>query len=173
MTERTDEHRPEMRGDEAALYARYAQQLRRIVRCAVTGSPEMIEDACAYAWEQFIRRQPERSYPVAWLKVTAIRYAIDERQRARREVALEDVRDSDDWRDPATTVVEETAEAREALAKVAALPERRRRVFALRLAGYSYQEIMERCGLTYTAVNRELVKARHRLSDKPGRDWRH
>jgi RNA polymerase sigma factor (sigma-70 family) len=168
---RTHGSRPGCRGDEGELFARYAEQLHRIVRRAVTAPREVIEDACAYAWAEFVRAQPKRDYPLAWLKVTAIRYTVHQRQRARREVALEDLRPAD-WREPTGTDIEDAVEAREALAKVAALPERRRRVFALHMAGYSYEEITERTGLSSTAVNRELVKARHHLLDKPGRNWR-
>jgi DNA-directed RNA polymerase specialized sigma24 family protein len=47
-------------------------------------------------------------------------------------------------------------EAREALRALAGLRWRRRRVLALRLAGYGYKEIAERLGVTYTNVNRHI-----------------
>jgi Sigma-70, region 4 len=40
---------------------------------------------------------------------------------------------------------------------------RRRRVLELKLAGFGYREIMERLGVTYTNVNRDLTEARAEL----------
>ena len=58
----------------------------------------------------------------------------------------------------------ETAmEAREALRLLAGLRWRRRRVLELQVAGYSYQEIAERLGVTYTNVNRHVTEGRAEL----------
>jgi DNA-directed RNA polymerase specialized sigma24 family protein len=38
-------------------------------------------------------------------------------------------------------------------------------MLALKVAGFSYREIMERLGLTYTTVNRQLVRGRRDLRD--------
>jgi DNA-directed RNA polymerase specialized sigma24 family protein len=50
-----------------------------------------------------------------------------------------------------------------ALEALAALRERERRYLALKTAGYSYKEIADRCGVTYTNVNKHLTRARARL----------
>jgi len=52
---------------------------------------------------------------------------------------------------------EPAVEAREALRALAGLRwRRRRRVLELKLAGFSYRELMEQLGATYTNVNRHL-----------------
>ncbi len=51
---------------------------------------------------------------------------------------------------PAPVDTELAVEAREALRTLAELRWRRRRVLALKLAGFSYREIMELLGVTYT-----------------------
>jgi len=64
---------------------------------------------------------------------------------------------------PAPVDTELAFEAREALRALADLRWRRRRVLALKVAGFSYREIMERLALTYTNVNRQLVRGRKDL----------
>ena len=59
--------------------------------------------------------------------------------------------------------VELAVDAREALRALAGLRWRRRRVVALLAAGYSYREIAEKLGVTYTNVNRQLTEGRAEL----------
>jgi DNA-directed RNA polymerase specialized sigma24 family protein len=49
---------------------------------------------------------------------------------------------------------------RAALDALAALSERERRYLTLKTAGYSYKEIADRCGVTYTKVNRCMAEGR-------------
>jgi RNA polymerase sigma factor (sigma-70 family) len=56
-------------------------------------------------------------------------------------------------------------EAREALRALAGLRWRRRRVLELKLAGFSYREITQILGVTYTNVNRHLTEARAELRE--------
>ncbi|MDQ3741594.1 MAG: sigma-70 region 4 domain-containing protein [Actinomycetota bacterium] len=51
-------------------------------------------------------------------------------------------------------------EAHEALERLVSLKARHRRAFVLRVAGYSYDEIAELMGVTRTAVDRYLRRAR-------------
>jgi DNA-directed RNA polymerase specialized sigma24 family protein len=46
----------------------------------------------------------------------------------------------------------------EALALVAALPERKRTFLALKVAGFSYDEIAAELGVSWLTVNRQLVR---------------
>ena len=46
---------------------------------------------------------------------------------------------------------------------MAGLRSRRRRALELKLAGFSYREIMELLGVTYTNVNRHLSEGRAEL----------
>jgi len=57
-------------------------------------------------------------------------------------------------------------EARRALRVLAGLPERQRSTLALKVAGFRYAEIQRLRGdVTYTNVNRQLVKARQRIRE--------
>jgi DNA-directed RNA polymerase specialized sigma24 family protein len=60
--------------------------------------------------------------------------------------------------------LDDAIEALESLRALAALPERRRVDLALKVAGYSYEEIRARTsGRTHTNVNKSLAKARARI----------
>jgi DNA-directed RNA polymerase specialized sigma24 family protein len=53
--------RPPARGDEAELFRAFNHELvRSLARSVRVSSPQVIEDACAFAWAQFMERQPER-----------------------------------------------------------------------------------------------------------------
>ncbi len=58
--------------------------------------------------------------------------------------------------------------AREALRALGFLPDRQRRYLTLKVAGYSYQEIGELTGRSYTSVNKRLARAREQLSPASG-----
>lgn len=93
---------------------------------------------------------------------------------AGREPRFEDVcrqeRGSGDGRQPvpleeiveAPVNVELAVEARETLRALAGL-RWRRRVLALKAAGYSYEEIAEMLGVAYTNVNRHMAEGRVEL----------
>lgn len=143
------------RGDETALFAEFAPLLRRIIARDVNAPPQLIEDACANAWERLLRCQPRR--PVySWLVVTARHEAW--RLAARERRAAEP---------PAELVapdVARLAHARLELAEVAAaLRPRERRLLGLQAAGHSYAEIAALTGDTPRTVDRQLRRARERL----------
>jgi RNA polymerase sigma factor (sigma-70 family) len=151
-------------GDEEQLYRDHHRRLVSSVSWAVEADPALIEDACARAWEQLIRHQPQRQQVFAWLRTVAIREAWALARREQREAGPGD----DDPREvaaghPAALDVDGALAARAALEALAALRERERRYLTLKTAGYSYKEIAERYGVTYTNVNKHLTRARARL----------
>jgi RNA polymerase sigma factor (sigma-70 family) len=154
-----------LRGDEEQLYRDYHQRLVSSVGRAVRADPALIEDACARAWEQLIRHQPQRTERIfAWLRTVAIREAWALARKEQREVGP----GNDDPREhaarrPAPLGVDAALATRAALEALAALGERERRYLTLKTAGYSYKEIADRCGVTYTNVNKHLTRARARL----------
>lgn len=150
-----------LRGNEDALFAQHHQRLLRAVRRAVRAPDACVEDACAYAWVQFLRRQPDRATAFAWLHTVAVREAWRLVQRERRDGHLEDLKPGQEPRqtgDDATTL-----EARAALRTLATLPPRQQRYLALLTAGYSYREILALCSTSYTNVNKHLARARNTL----------
>lgn len=62
--------------------------------------------------------------------------------------------------------MELAVEVREALRALAGLRWRRRRMLVLRAAGYSYREIAQRLGVTYTNVNRHVTEGRAELRQR-------
>jgi RNA polymerase sigma factor (sigma-70 family) len=168
-----DTPRLKPRGDEDELYRRHHRELHRAVSRAVRAPSELIEDACQTAWAILLRRQPERDAVFAWLRVVAVHEAYRLSAIDRRDARLERLRPDDgDWHevlaDPRS--LDDAVDALEALRALASLPERQRIDLALKVAGYSYEEIRARTpGRTRTNVNKALVKARRRIRQAQAR----
>ena len=128
---------------------------------------ELIEDACQTAWAIFMRAQPERHAIFAWLRVVAIHEAYRLSAIERRDTRLDCLRAQEgDWHDVIADPrsLDVALEALEALRTLAALTDRYRTDLALKVAGYSYEEIrILTPGRTYTNVNKSLSKARARI----------
>jgi RNA polymerase sigma factor (sigma-70 family) len=156
--------RPALRGDEEILYRAHHRRLLRLVAMDVGARPQVIEDACAYAWTELITRQPERTSIIGWLRVVARHQAIRLAQRDRRTVSLHALAPMPAQESRATTCPPSDAtehnEALRALGLVARLPERKRASLALQLAGYSYDEIAAELEMTRRTVERQLRRAR-------------
>jgi RNA polymerase sigma factor (sigma-70 family) len=160
----------ELHGDEAELFTKHHGHLLRIVRSLVVAPEALIEDACAMAWEMFLRKQPERGPTlIGWLRVVAVREAWRLSRIQRRQPGLEDAVDPDTvmpmgetWEAviPGPADTERELEAKRALVVLAELPEKQRRYLALHIGGFRYEEIMEVTGATYTNVNKHLTRAR-------------
>jgi DNA-directed RNA polymerase specialized sigma24 family protein len=128
----------------------------------VNTSPDIVEDACGYAWAEFIRCQPDRDRSWrAWLIVTAQRQAWKLHAKEANHVGFghgdedELVRDAIDPRDTLTL----RSELRATLDLLAAVSERRRLVKAMHVTGYSYEEIAGRMGLGPARVNALITEA--------------
>jgi RNA polymerase sigma factor (sigma-70 family) len=165
---------PPERGDEAALFLEHQRFLLRVTARRFGGSQELAEDACALAWLQLLRRQPDREAVVGWLRVVARNEGLRLLRIRRREPFLDDrpAWRSDaasgeplDWQEllPAPEDTEVAVEARELLRCLAGLRWHQRTVLTLQLGGYSYKEIAQRLGRTYTWVNRHLTEGRAEL----------
>ena len=161
---------PVARGDEEELYRRHHRDLHRAVAHVVRAPRELVEDACQTAWAILLRNQPERYAIFAWLRVVAIHEAYRLLAIDRRDARLERLRREDgDWHetiaDPRSLDDAVAAlEALRVLAALAALAERQRTDLALKVAGYSYDEIRVMTGgTTLTNLNKSLVKARARI----------
>jgi RNA polymerase sigma factor (sigma-70 family) len=148
-----------LQGDEDALFRHHHQRLIKVVRGLVHAASEDIEDACAFAWTQFLRYQPDREMTFPWLAKVAMREAWRLCKRRRRDARLEDM-PADSCRALAGDTLDEAVAAREALRILASLPERQRRYLTLKVSGYSYVEIQAVAGATYTNVNKHLYRAR-------------
>jgi RNA polymerase sigma factor (sigma-70 family) len=162
-------------GDEAELFAQHSDRLLRQVRAAVNTSDAIVEDACAEAWAILLRRQPDRTPTLfGWLRIVAIREAIRMDRRARSAVSMDVLAATPTRADGDTLGVNREALppthsdgtvilAREALRELAQLPLRQRQLFALHVAGYSYEEISQLNGDSVRTVDRQLRRARQRV----------
>lgn len=165
---RRPDSRPQLRGDEERLFGELHPALLSRTARRVTAPYAVIEEACSFAWLQFVLCQPERHHAFAWLTVVARHEAW---RLARRETASTDISSgSRPWtggelaeqvEDPRTLEVE--MDFKEALDLLAGLKQQQRTVLALRVAGFSYEEIAELTGRTYTWVNRHATEGRARL----------
>jgi RNA polymerase sigma factor (sigma-70 family) len=156
---------PSPRGDEEALYRTHHTRLLHLIAYDVSARPQVIEDACAFAWAELLARQPERTSIVGWLRVVARREAIRLARHDRTTVSMSTFEiEPPPHRARSTSCPtgspSDRCEALEALAALAGLPERKRTFLTLKVAGYSYDEIAAQLGVTYTNVNRQLVRAR-------------
>jgi RNA polymerase sigma factor (sigma-70 family) len=151
-----------LRGDEADLYRTHALALRAAVRSRIHGSDALVEDACAFAWLQLMRHQPDRGRGLfAWLRTTAVREAYRLHRKELHAVgdAIDRVPDDPD----AAAALETQLSAHSALRALATMSTHRQRIFLLHLSGFTYDEIATRLGITFTNVNRHVTRSRAQL----------
>jgi DNA-directed RNA polymerase specialized sigma24 family protein len=160
---------PQLRGDEEQLFRRLHPELLRRTARRVVAPYAVVEEACSFAWLQFVLCQPERDHAAAWLTVVA-------RHEAWRLAAQETASTipspvgarpwtgadlAEQVLDPRDT--ELMLDCQKALQALAGLPWRQRTAVSLHAAGYRYGEIAELTGTTYTWVNRHISEGRARL----------
>ena len=166
-----------LRGDEAELFRlHYTTLVRRVQRR--DGVPEAVAEDCAsFAFLQLCRRQPIRCERTpGWLRTVARHEAYKWHRLIRRFPSLDEGplrTDSDGGervsaadRVRAPVDMDLAVEAREALRSLAGLGDRRRVALTLKVAGYSYQEIQELLGVSYTWVNRHITEGRAKLRER-------
>jgi len=161
-------------GDEGQLYRALQPRLLGVLRRTIRAPEQLLEDACSFAWVQLVAHQPDRDGVLRWLAVVARHEALRLIALDRRVPAIplhgdEPPDAGAPGRAAGATVGEDLASrAHEALEALASLPARQRRLLALKVAGFSYREIMaiERC--SYTAVNRHLARARDAIRAAEG-----
>ena len=145
-----------LQGDEGTLFSRFAERLVRVVRRAVNTTPEIVEDACSFAWAQLVRCQPRRETIFNWLCTVAIREAIRLDRAERRLVTLDEVTE------PIAPVdaFEQWEDVTEAMDFLMRMPDRKRRIYLLHALGYTYAQIAELEGATLKTIDRQLARAR-------------
>jgi RNA polymerase sigma factor (sigma-70 family) len=164
-------------GDIEELYGLFARRLEHIVRLDVRAPEVVIEDACQFAWSRLVhhRHRVHRETVMSWLARTAVHEAFKLLRRDRREVSLEaDCEQAAPALTPRATLnaamtfssamaPHDLVETRERLSGLRRLPERQQRVLWLHALGLSYAEIAVHEACTVRTVERQLVRARHRL----------
>jgi len=160
-------------GDEAELYLRHHRVLVCSVARSVNASRELIEDACQTAWLILLGRRPDRARVLGWLRTVAIHEAYRLSGLERRDARLDaptsaagTVPGGERIEDP-RALLDLRVDARLALARVAELPPRQRRLFALQIAGLSYGETSAVTGDSVRTVDRQLRRAHARVRRQP------
>ena len=127
-------------------------------------------DAYQRGLEIFLRRA-DMVHPateVAWLKVVIKHEALAIR-RSRQETVSGEEPDLDAQAPRAQRTLDEVAAGGERVDRSAealrALKPDERRALLMKAEGYSYTEIGERCGWTYTKVNRAITEGRRRFME--------
>ena len=130
-------------------------------------------DAYQRGLEIFLRRAHtvEAATEVAWLKVVIKHEALAIRRSRQESIGSEEA-DLDAHAPPAQRGVDEQVEGGERVSRSAealrALKPDEARALMLKAEGLSYQEIGERCGWTYTKVNRAITEGRRRFMEAYG-----
>lgn len=149
-------------------FTRHHHDLLNQVRGAARAPDQTLEDACSYAWTQLLRRNDidlDGLGAFYWLRQVAVREAWRLQQVARRVTLLEPdaLARNVDTHPVAEDHVDDHVATLDKLDTLAELTPRHRELLALQAAGYSYQEICQITGTSYTAVNRHITLARANL----------
>ncbi|HJQ84661.1 MAG TPA: sigma-70 family RNA polymerase sigma factor [Candidatus Binatia bacterium] len=154
----------------AALFREHRRLVEGLCR-SLLRDPLQAEDACQQAflsaYEALLRRAEPRE-PVAWLAAIA-RNECRARLRARMREALpgeDDVDRPSVASDPAV-VARDRDQLRALLDELRVLPESQRRALLLRqIGGLSYEELSARLGVSVSAIEALLFRARARLRER-------
>jgi len=149
------------------LFALHHQRLRRNVRAVVNTSDENVEDACMFAWTQFLSWELERiEVAYTWLTTVAIREAVKLDRRTRRTYPLHtqddeaiDVVDPNDQ----LRLTRLLADAGDVVRTAGPSP-RQTRILGLQVLGLGYDEIAARTGDTKRTIERQIRRARSKLA---------
>lgn len=141
----------------AESFDRLASQLARRFRCSLDDA----EDAMQIAFMRLVERQPEGNI-AGWLFTVAkheLFIRLRELRREQPEAEAENL---------ATVDLREHLDIADLVALLGALKPQQRRCLVLQAFGYSYAEIGEETGQSFTWVNRHLTEGRRALRDLAG-----
>jgi RNA polymerase sigma factor (sigma-70 family) len=143
--------------------------------------PDDVDDIVQSAYLLFLERYKGVGEPLAWLYTTVKREAWAMRRRGSRRRERNfgpDVADRSEGFDLAGVIPTDTPEPAEAFARSELLAERRRALASLKPnerrallmlgLGFSYAEICQATGWTYTKVNRCVSEGRRALHQREG-----
>jgi RNA polymerase sigma factor (sigma-70 family) len=133
-----------------------------------TGSADEAEDALQRAMEIYVRRLDsiDAATELSWLKVVVRHEALALRRARLQGVPLETGDVAEEIPAPDLAVqerIEREERSARSLEALAQLKPDERTALLLKAEGYSYREIGERQGWTYTKVNRAITEGRRRF----------
>jgi DNA-directed RNA polymerase specialized sigma24 family protein len=154
------------RGDEPDLFLKFNRQLVRNVSQVVIADTEDVKDACAFAWLQFLRYQPERDQNwQGWLFRTAQREtwrltAIRHRDWQLNDEVNRELIDSD----PAVRM-QDREDFREAMTELKQLPKPMQEAVLVASQVYRHRDVGEILDIPETRVAYLLASAGAALRD--------
>jgi RNA polymerase sigma factor (sigma-70 family) len=157
----------------AAFYAEHAARLERAVARELRVPPQVIEDACQTAWTILLRRPdiPLERQGLAWLRKVALttgyRSARQREQPAGGFLPEQDPGELPEPVAPTTGLAERVADRLDRRAQLQALTARERRYLALQAIGLSYSEIAGDEQASQRTVERQLMRAKRKLRQRP------
>jgi RNA polymerase sigma factor (sigma-70 family) len=154
------------------IAAKHQGHLRAVAR-RHSDSIDDAEDALQNAYAIFLARfEEEEQYAVPWLTTTLKREAWSVHRRRRRERVADDEYSAEHLfeqipsREPEPTERALVSEhCRETAQLLGQLKPNEHKALGLLAAGYTYKEIMQMTGWTYTKVNRLVAEGRDRLRE--------
>jgi len=156
---------PPARGDEADLFREFNGELVNLIQHAVFDTtPQTIEDACAFAWTEFLEHQPSREINWrGWLFRVAQREAwrIERKLLDGNKLELRPLHDVDAPSDRVDLLdeVEIRHDVTEALTIISKMRPRLQRIALLRALGHTHHQIGELTGDSATRVHQLVVRA--------------
>jgi RNA polymerase sigma factor (sigma-70 family) len=165
-----DEPPLRLRGDEAELYAGFSRELIQKLSRSVRAAPGDIEDACGYAWMQFLRQQPDRDREWrGWLFRTAQRRAWTLNARGYEtlhivgvdELGPDRVTEMADPRDR----TEERLEFEAALQELRKLPDRLQAVVLMHSQASTHAQVAEVLGVSPRRISQLMQAASAKLRE--------
>jgi RNA polymerase sigma factor (sigma-70 family) len=158
---------PPQRGDEEELFERYKARLHTATRLAINTTSEIVDDACAFAWMQFIACQPRRTTAFAWLKTVARNEALRLDRLARERTSAERSLDVNEHTAQLVRArdgrVEVAADFRDLRDRLLELSPRQREIVLLNAAGWRLREVAAHLGLSEQRVGHLVVRAVERM----------
>jgi hypothetical protein len=159
---------PPAQGDEAELFRTFNRDLQRHVPSLVrVSSPQVVEDACAFAWAQFMQHQPDRKRSWrSWL----VRVAERESWRLEKETRSTELRglgeDSRPWEPIDLRNQYEIHDGLDdAVSVLERLPDRLRRIAMLRALGLQHHEIGDITGDSPVRVAQLVSRANVKICE--------
>jgi hypothetical protein len=138
--------------------------MRAVSRSVDRSTPQTIEDACAYAWAQFLEHQPDRALNwQGWMFRTAQRQAWLLERHARDTLPIWEDRHNSQRRAPDTLAIRR--DVQDALWIVGRLPPRLQRIAVLRAFGMRHSDIGEITGDSPTRVSQLITRANDEIHD--------
>jgi RNA polymerase sigma factor (sigma-70 family) len=156
-----------LQGDESDLFESYNIALRAAVRKRCLASEAIIEDACSYAWEELLRRQPHRDYIFSWLRIVALHEAWRLRDRTDRELPS---RAPEQYHLGVTDDLLTVASAHELVDVIRSLPPHQARIVMLLALRHRHKDISALLAVSDRSIRKALGRARRHLDVVRGAD---